>query len=233
MKTWRIFAVALAFKFHLWCTRWVYLLDLPIQCCAWRSFNKSWHSCMHNNCKRSLQNILKEFHLQNYIWFSLFQALWIQRLGLGVRGLRLPSHCYCSTQHLLWRLLQLPVLSWLLNILIIQIFKILFTASKQLPKFLRLLVCSPKGAKDILFPWLSDYPNEHYPSKHHSNATAPKKPSSQALLNSTNDQFKLFLMITHRRLGKIQENTFSRTQRHRVYGKMETTWLHFTTSPTF
>ena len=163
---------------------------------------------MHNNCKRSLQKILKEFHLQNYIWFSLFQALWIQRLGLGVRGLRLPSHCSCSTQHFLWRLLQLPVLSWLLNILNIQIFKIFFTASKQLMKFLGLLVCSPKGAKDILFPWLSDYLNEHYPSKHHSNATLPKKPSSQALLNSTNDQFKLFLMITHRRLGKIQEKYF-------------------------
>ena len=75
-------------------------------------------------------------------------------------------------------------------------------------KFLGLLVCSPKGVKDILFPWLSDYLNEHYPSKHHSNATAPKKPSSQALLNSTNDQFQLFLMTTHIRLDKIQEKYF-------------------------
>ena len=108
-----------------------------------------------------------------------------------------------------------------------------FDHSKHLLKFLSLLVCSPKGAKDILFPWLSDYLNEHYPSKHHSNATAPKKPSSQALFNSTNDQFQLFLMITHRRGTKFRKNTFSRTQRHRVYGKMETTWLHFTTSPTF
>ena len=66
-----------------------------------------------------------------------------------------------------------------------------------------------------------------------SNATAPKKPSSQALLNSTNDQLQLFLMITYRRGTKFRKNTFSRTQRHRVYGKMETTWLHFTTSPTF
>merc|ERR1711962_538420 len=100
-------------------------------------------------------------HHPRLLWQPCLQALRIQRLGLGVRGLRLPSHCCCSTQHLLWRLLQLPVLSWLLNILNIQIFKIFFTASKQLMKFLGLLVCSPKGAKDILFPWLSDYPNDH------------------------------------------------------------------------
>ena len=142
-----------------------------------------------------------EFHFKSCIEHSLFQALWIQRLGLGVRGLRLPSHCCCSTQHLLWRLLQLPVLSWLLNIFNIQVFKIFFTASRQLLIFLK------KGTR-IFYPWLCDYPNEHCPSKHHSNAPAPKKPSSQALLNSTNDQFQLFLMITNRRLDKIQEKYF-------------------------
>jgi len=175
-------------------------------------------------------------HHPRLLWQPCLQALWIQRLGLGVRGLRLPSHCSCSTQHFLWRLLQLPVLSWLLNILNIQIFKIFFTASKQLMKFLGLLVCSPKGAKDILFPWLSDYPNEHYPSKHHSNATLPKKPSSQALLNSTNDQFQLFLMTTHRRLDKIQEKYFLKntgTLSEWKNGDSVTPRLAFTTSPTF
>ena len=148
-NSWRIFAVALVFQFYLWCTRWVYLLTC--QSSAVRgalSTNLGILACTTTAkgvFKTSLKNLTCKINFDSPFSRPYGYSAW----GWGSEGYGYRPIVTAQPNTFYGGYFRYQYYPGFWTFSTFKYSKYFFTASKQLLKFLRLLVCSPKGAKDL------------------------------------------------------------------------------------